>query len=291
MLILFTKQAVSNRVLYPTVLSAQDDSIFSKLLASPPKTKVDKRRESFDLLKSDVSNLKGTFSIYVKDLRTSVVYENDSTKQIFAASLYKIPTAIAVLKQIDLKKLNMTDTVVYTSADYEGGTGSLNQSSYGTYFTVEQLVNAQLKNSDNVAQNMLVRKIGHTEVLKTVETLNKDQYLNPFVFNNVYYAKGIGLIFENLLKGDYLSPVSKKLLFDLMTETSFDDRIAPYVGEDNKFSHKIGNWGITASWHDCGVVFNSKYQATHIVCLMTEGVNYDDFLSVSKLLGEFVSAN
>ncbi len=278
---------------YPTVLSWHEESIFSKLL-SPTKEELQEKPSSIDKTKYDAlvestKSLKGTYSIYVKDLAAGDVYSQNPDQKIFAASLYKIPTAISTLKLIDQNKLKLTDTIVYTQEDLEGGTGILNQNSFGTYFNVEQLLTHLLKNSDNVAENMLSRRIGYQPIYQTVSTLSPYLNADDFSGRNIGTSRQIGTILENSVKQNYLKPESKKYFFDLMFETSFDDRIAPYIVGDLKFSHKIGSWADTSSWHDCGVVFNSEYQARYVICLMTEGVDYNEFLGVAKGLGELIS--
>jgi len=72
-----------------------------------------------------------------------------------------------------------------------------------------------------------------------------------------------------------------------MSSTLFDDRIHQGLSEDTKFSHKIGNWPDTSSWHDCGIAPRNNKKI--VVCVMSRNTTYENFLEVTKDVGEFVN--
>ena len=73
-----------------------------------------------------------------------------------------------------------------------------------------------------------------------------------------------------------------------MTGTDFDNRIHLGLYERAKFSHKIGNWPETNTWHDCGILLDNKNPA--IICVMSEGIEFNEFITVASATGrEFVT--
>jgi beta-lactamase class A len=96
----------------------------------------------------------------------------------------------------------------------------------------------------------------------------------------------ITALLENLYSGSYLEEEETDFLLSLMAKTSFDNRVDAGLVKGLAFSHKIGNWANTGSWHDCGVVDGPKKL---VVCVMSKGTSFEDFLRVTESVGELVS--
>ena len=92
---------------------------------------------------------------------------------------------------------------------------------------------------------------------------------------------------RNIYQKDYLSDDHKKLLLNKMKDTDFEDRISNDLEEDIIFYHKIGSWGETGSWHDCGIA--EKGSNALVVCLMSQNTTYEEFLKISHELGKFIN--
>lgn len=287
------------KVYYPTVLgssSSENYSVFRKLLdATYTKTIFSLVQDSkddeslFRALLSRIDEKSGTYSVYIKNLKTGKVYEKDAESIYTGASLYKIPTAISIVKGVEEGRIKLTDTIIYTSSDTEGGSGVLNANEVGTYFTVEQLLTELIRSSDNVAQNMFSRRYGYNYTTEVIDKLAPEFINSVFIKENRTTPLEVSTILERSLTEDYLNPKSKKYLFDLMSNTLFDDRISVHLDEGLVFAHKIGNWPDTGSWHDCGLIFDDEYRGLYVVCLMSEGVNFDEFMLTGRNIAEFIN--
>ncbi len=267
----------------PIILSIYDEniSVFQKFA---PIFSTNEKKRAFDKVLAEVNDKKGTYGIYIKDLQDGKTYMHNESELFYGASLFKVPIGAAVLKEIQDDALQADEKITYLEKDYFGGTGTIYYSKFGTKFSVEYLVGRLLKDSDNVAQAMLTRivppsKIGEAFALITIK--------NYFFKNNTVTPEQLGNFFENLISGDYLTQTNKTILLNIMSQTSFDDRVHAGLSEGVKFSHKIGNWPETAAWHDCGVV--SKDDQKVIACVMSRNTTFEEFLNVSKKVGKFVS--
>lgn len=278
---------------------------------------------TFSELVDQMPNYRGTYGIYIKNLASSETFEYNAYEEFYGASLYKLPLAMAVLKKVADGDLKLSDTVFFTPADEADGTGSIAALPFGTELTYEQLLNYLLKESDNTAQVMLERTLGKETIEEAFENYSlygeetkffTENNTSPIeiavILENIYleeqdvldvYAEA-ELEAENVTDGDNGikaedapenmqaddETVDQKpySVLNAMKETAFDDRVHAGLDEFTVFSHKIGNWGETGTWHDCGILFKGK---PVVVCVMSKNTNFIDFLRVTDLVGQFAS--
>ena len=274
---------IQNPVTRPSVLSVYDEngSVFARFL---PKFASNDLQVAFNTLTNSADAKSGTYGIYVKNLFNQQAFTFNETELFYAASLYKTPIAAATMREIEQGDLSFDDPIVYSDGDYSSGTGTINKSPYGTEFTVDYVLDRLLKDSDNVAQVMLLRSMSENAVMAG---FNLIEIKNNFYNNNTLTPEQSVNFYERLVLSDFISTTNREILLNKMAQTSFDDRISTGLANDTKFSHKIGNWGQTGSWHDCGIV--SKGLTKIAVCVMSRHTTYEEFLQVSKETGEFIN--
>lgn len=249
--------------------------------------KVQKMQDNFQQLIKQINDQPGVYGLYIKDKNRSLEFKYNELNEFYAASLFKLPVAAATLKQIENNHLQKDTKITYMPLDYSEGTGVINSYNYGIQLKVDEVLTELLKNSDNTAQNMLLRTIQYKNVEDTFKALVPDASSSTFFRYNTSTPYEISYIIDKLYFGSYLTKDDRTYLKDLLIGTSFEDRISAYLKPNMKFSHKIGSWPET--WHDCGVVYSAYNQV--IVCLMSTKAPYEDYLNVAKLVGDFVSNN
>lgn len=241
--------------------------------------------KNFAELEEKVKTYRGSYGIYIKNLESSKTVSINPNKGFFGASVYKVPVAVTVLKAVESGRINFSTKVEYTPQYFEGGSGSIQNSGFGSKYSVLTLLNKLLKDSDNIAQNMLFSLVPESEInIAFNQLVNQGHY----PLSNYGTAKEVGIMLEEIYNFNYLSPENTELLFRILSETAFDDRIHKGLSEDFVFSHKIGNWHYTGTWHDCGIIFGNS---PVVVCVMSENTTYEEFVEVSKLVGEFAQQN
>lgn len=81
----------------------------------------------------------------------------------YLSSMTKVPIAIATLQQVDAGRLDLSGQVTLADGDkIEGGKLVWQQS--GTRYSISDLFDRMLGDSDNTAANMLIRTVGHRQV-------------------------------------------------------------------------------------------------------------------------------
>lgn len=224
-----------------------------------------------ELLKGKI----GKFSIFVKNLDTGETIAINKESGYYAASLYKVPVAVAVLQRVESGELTLDKELTYLAKHYHTGSGTIQKEPVGTIFTVDALLQRLIKDSDNVAQSILLSEIGFQgvyEIMPTPRDLKTSE---------------MTLILEHLYFSDYLNEENTARLLSYMGKTAFDNRIHSGLVKGISFSHKIGNWAGSGSWHDCGIATNMP--SPTIICVMSQNTTYKDFINVTSNVGDLVS--
>lgn len=230
--------------------------------------------------------LKGRYGVTFIDLATGDMVNVNDQVQYIAASTSKLPINVYVFKQIEAGKVSLDDMLVYKQEDLEYGTGIIQQSPFGTQYTVRETSKLSIRKSDNCGVNMLIRLGGIENIRKYMMGLG----------GKVLYDKrhrscpyDMALIAQDLYKL-YLNneAVYGELIYNL-ENTDWHDRIDAKLPKSVKVAHKIGNQTRTAN--DVGIVFASH---PYVLSIMTEevdpGVAYGNIANLSKKIYDFEEA-
>lgn len=280
----------SNKAQIKTPIAPDGEFLLGVTTASTVNSDLDAKdipnfsKKEINDLKTLMDSKTGKYGLYIKDLSSGETYTYNENKNMYGASLYKIPVAIAVFKEIEKGNISLDQVIEFKEEDSSPGAGSIQNSEFGKNYTIEELLNLLLKESDNVAQNMLIRIIGRDAVARTFPQAVTD---NVFPLKINANALLVGKMLEDLYFNRYISVVNSSLMQEIMSTTSFDDRINNGLTPDLAFSHKIGNWATRGVWHDCGLVTGNK---VIVVCLMSEDAIYEQFLTVAKEVGIVISS-
>ena len=222
----------------------------------------------------------GTYSVYIKDLNSQEELYFNESRDFYSASLFKLPVAMAILKDVEKGRLKLDTELVYLQMDNTDGTGAIYKLPVGSKLSVDEVLNYLLKESDNIAQNILLRYVSF-ESLDAAFKLASDTYLSA----NITKSKDYSSLLEKLYAGQFLNEENMDYLLNIMKNTSFDDRVSVFLNENLAFSHKIGSW--PGMFHDCGIIVGENKAYT--LCIMSEKTSLEDFKDVGKKTAEFVN--
>ena len=187
-------------------------------------------------------------------------------------SVYKFPIAMAVLAQVDQGKLQLDQKVRVEASDIVQDSQILDENSQEMEFSLSELLQYMVSESDSTACDMLLRLIGGpavaTKYLRSLgvndivvaNTEKEQQGQDPTVQYRNYATPNAAV---NLLrafhKGEGLSESSQALLLQWMTEaTTGPKRIKGLLPDGTVVAHKTGTSrtvdGITAATNDVGLV-------------------------------------
>ena len=153
---------------------AESSSVAPLVRASTPTTMGPSAAKLDDLKQRLVTYLAGqtgTYGFYLTTHRGTESggtwlsigdHEADSFKM---ASTFKLPLVLYLYSLAHSDTLQLTERLVYEAGFYSGGAGSLQYEDPGDSYTLRDLADRAIRESDNVAQRMLTARLGRQRVL------------------------------------------------------------------------------------------------------------------------------
>jgi beta-lactamase class A len=248
-----------------------------------------------DQLKNDVLNIlqdrKDNYAIYIKVINEDFEIGLNENELFYPASIYKVPIAILILRDIENKKYSLDTALEITDEHKFYKTDTLYYYENGTFLSVKTLLEFMICYSDNTAWDMLQDNLLGDS--KTIDLRMKEEldltYTKRVPFQTTAYE--ISLIFENLYNNKYLNKKSSDYLINLLSNIvqSQNDRIPKGVPKDTKVAHKIGNWiGI---YQDAGIIYGENLDYILVVLNKNSSVNDSKLIiqNISKTVWDYIN--
>lgn len=228
------------------------------------------------------SNNRGSFSFLYQDLFSGFTVGYNADGAIFTASTIKAPAMIYIYENASMGKLDLNEKLVYTSNFYHGGTGVIQTKPYNTEYTIEELLQYTIYDSDNIGYKMLMNRYGRENIYdfwqsKGAKNIFKHNTIWGYISANdalIYMKELYQFSRENEEYGTKLLEHFKKAKFKLITDKN---------GEYNTANK--GGWS-NESIHDIAIVFD---QNPYILAVLTNmgNSNYMQFFNeTSKKIGK-----
>src|SRR5919112_290256 len=155
------------------------------------------------------------------------------------------------------------------------GTGVLykrpNKYPVGYTMTLRECAKFMIKESDNTAELMLNRYLEEERIEAELHRIGADstRYWSPI---NTTTPNDIMLVLKKIADPSYTSPRLSAEMLELMTDTSFEERLPRPLPEETRVAHKIGSYESTFS--DAGIVFPEEGGGTgqeYYIVVFSEG--------------------
>lgn len=188
-------------------------------------------------------------------------------------SVYKLPIAMLVLRQVDAGKLNLDQRVAVTPADFVSDREFSIKRQYpkGAELSVRELLRFMISESDGTACDVLLKLIGGpqkaTQDLHELGVENiviaryeKEMAANPRVsYENWTTPEAAIELLQLLHGGNVISEASRGLLLDLMINSRpGPNRIKGLLPSGTVVAHKTGTSatinGVTSATNDIGII-------------------------------------
>ena len=233
----------------------------------------------WDLLQQSLSRetrrFKGQAGILVQDLQTGWTWEHQTGKSFPAASLIKLPIMAACFQAAQEGKIRLTQQVVLRSKDKVSGSGKLKELPPGSSFTVDQLMEEMITQSDNTATNLLIDLLGIDELNGyfkrqglTGTTLSRkmmDFSQRRQGVENYTTVSDVALLLREIHEQRLINPKVSARCLDFLKRQHLHDRIPARLPKGIVVAHKTGlERGVC---HDAGIVFTGK--GNYLICVLT----------------------
>lgn len=219
-------------------------------------------------------------SVYFRDMNNGPWFGINENEPFAPASLLKVATMIAFLKNAEQRPALLSEKIVYP------GGRDLNEGSVfrpeiqlapGKAYRLDELLFRSIVHSDNNANTLVFENTDRRTIEMTYRDLGLPLPLQgaPEDFMTVrQYAS----FFRILFNASYLSrPMSEKAL-DYLSQSAFRHGIVSGVPEQVAVAHKFGE-RISAvqpgmrELHDCGIVYYPGNP--YLLCVMSRGRNFE----------------
>jgi beta-lactamase class A len=222
-------------------------------------------------------------SVYVRDMDRGNWTGVRSDDTFMPASLMKVPLLISLVKESSERPTFTSQKILLAGKDdinQQESIRSSNDLSLGSTYSLDTLINALIKQSDNNAAR---------ELLSVIPTSSLDDVFNEFNVSapptdasETMSPKQYMRFFRILYNASYLNRPESQRALTLLTKTSYDAGIPAGLPVGTVVAHKFGErtvreknlktaeiTTIKNELHDCGIVYYARHP--YGVCIMTEG--------------------
>lgn len=236
------------------------DNYIQRTVSSQPAPEPDPLLAVKQAVTQVLTQHSGTYGVFFKDLQTGQTFNINGNESFPAASTFKIPLALYIYRN----NLPLKNTIAYQDDFYEEGTGVLQTQGLknGDRLDTKTLLALAIRESDNIAANMLVAEYGRGNVLAMERQLGGISLSTDS--RNYTSPNDMGLFLQESLR-------YPNLLND-MELTVFNDRLPAGIPSGIPVAHKIGTFE-EGVYHDVGIVF-----ANHpfVLAVLSKGVNSEE---------------
>ena len=228
-------------------------------------------------LESKIRHFKGTVGLVIEDLSTGWDITFNENTLIPSASLVKVPIMLSCFYAAQDGKISLKDSICLQSSEKVGGSKVLGREPAGSIFTVEELFNPMITQSDNAAANILINFLGFDTLnayFKKMGLKNTNLSRKMMDFEgrkegqeNYTTAADMAYILEKLYWGKFLNQEVSEKCLTLLGKQKINDRIPKKLPKDGIFiAHKTGLERHIC--HDVGIVFTDK--GNFLICVLAK---------------------
>ena len=242
-------------------------------LPSPSATAPQKVEQELERRLQTISDgARGTVGLSLVHIESGKTLSINGKSQLPLYSVFKLPLAVAVLKEIEENRLRLDQMVHVTPAEIVPGTPentALWQEPVD--FTIEQLIDFSIARSDNTSTDKLLQLLGGplkvTERMRSLGFQNLDIHLtvNDYVKSrtnpNTGAAEDLAMLLAQLHQGKILQPAQQNVLISIMQRaTTGLRRIKADLPAGTIVAHKTGSGEkdavtqVTKATNDVGII-------------------------------------
>ncbi len=240
---------------------------------------LEKKRQSWlalsQVIQKETSSFPGYAGLIIKDLDNNWRIRLNQDQMFPSASLVKIPIMAACFNAASQGKLDLAEVVVLRGADKVGGSGKLKAMTAGSSWTVEQLIELMVTQSDNTAANILIDRLGFDYLNGYFKQIglthtNLSRKMMDFRYRgqgveNYTTAADITHVLELIYQRRFPDPRVSEQCLALLKSQKVNDRIPAKLPPDVVVAHKTGLERFVC--HDAGIVFTR--QGDYLICVLT----------------------
>jgi len=208
------------------------------------------------------------------DLESGFRAEHRPQEVFESASLVKLPILVELYRRAETGELKLSEQMTLEDRFRVEGSGTLKNEASGTRWSLEQLARLMVAESDNIATDMLLEKLGLDTLTPAMQKLGlKATTVERTIFDFAAIDAGrdnrttpadTALLLEKMARQEL--PGSEAML-KILESTKRRDMLPARLPQGVTVAHKTGE--LTGVLHDAGLV--TTPQGRYILVLMAQG--------------------
>ena len=239
--------------------------------------------------KLEASGTVDEASVYFRSLNNGPWFGVDEDSNYFLASLLKVPIMMTFFKEAETNPGILEQKVSYDKS-LKDLFGNANNTEYykpdrqievGHTYTVSELIERMIIDSDNNAKNLLILQVDDPTKFSRIftdfgfATAPELQSDKDSISVHEYAS-----FYRILYNASYLTREASNKALELLSKSNFHRGISAGVPTSLQVAHKFGERSDTnfKQLHDCGIVYYPKNP--YILCVMTRGKTFENLEKV-----------
>lgn len=263
----------STPVATPIVVSGNPLSPTPTVEPKPKDHLVERVGETINAARKD---FPGRSSVVFLDLESDSEWKFAEQAKFESASLMKLVVLAELYKEFQVGDKTPGDKLTLKKEHQVGGSGELKNAKPGTEFSLEELAQKMITQSDNTATQMLTDLIGLESLTKSAKalglegtTIERDIYDFAAIDRGKdnYITAQDASLFLKLLARDEL-PGSAKM-HEVLEQQKRNDMIGSGMPEGVRVAHKTGE--LNGILHDAGIVYAPR--GAYVLVMLSDEVS------------------
>ncbi len=241
------------------------------------------------------------YSFFFRDLNTGLWFGSNESFDLFPASLFKLPIAIAAYKQSETEQGFLDYKILYTQEvaqiNESVETNSKSTLVVGESYSVRDLIKLMITESDNGAKDLILSVLDkkYLNNLFSIVSLVDIDSAQTYQISSRKYA-----LFLRILYGSsYINEENSEAILRLLTSTTFKKGLVAGIPFNVPVAHKYGTYNFEEmingvikpvfQLHDCGIVYHATNP--YVFCLMTKGKDIESLYKIISTTSEKIYKN
>jgi len=226
-------------------------------------------------------------SVYFRDLNNGPWVGINHDEKFAPASLLKVPLMMSYLKWAESapgvlrRPLCFQRRAELAEQEFQPSRPLLP----GRCYSVDELIEHMILDSDNDARNLLYANLPH----ERAEASYKDLGLQvPSASGDSMTVQEYASFFRILYNASYLSRAMSEKALNLLAKAEFRTGLRGGLPRDIPLAHKFGDRtvGGVKQLHDCGIAYYPSHP--YLLCVMSRGADYSDMDDVISKVSRVV---
>ena len=216
-----------------------------------------------DALEQATKAHTGTYAVACASADGSWSVNVNGDEPFVSASIIKLAILGTLLDQAQSGVLSLDDSVTVGPSDVVGGTGVIQASGAGGSYTYRQLAAYMIRDSDNIATNLIIDAVGMPAVNEyargiglTQTALNRRMMDFSTDVENYTSANDVAHMLQLVYQGKLVSSDASEFALDLLKGQHDDAGLLEGLPAGSVFAHKTGT--LDGVFNDGGIVLDQN---------------------------------